>query len=368
MTGWTIDIDRKDIAHASVQALDLPPLEDGQIAVSIDSMGLTANNVTYAVFGQHAPDFGTGGGYWDFFSEPDEPGKLPMWGYATVTQSKCEGISQGDVYYGYLPMASDTILTIGANGKRGFTDVTPRRVELPSLYNKYQLVSQFRDYRPEDHDLWPIYRGLFFTAWFIIDQCEDENDFGSEQILITSASSKTAICSAYLHTQRPGAKARLIGVTSKGNVEYVRSLGLYDDVVTYDSIEDMDPSHTTTLIDIAGNIGVVSGIHSHFKEKLVSSIAVGFSHWDADRPEGDIYGIQPKQFFVPTRSKKRATEWGGARLAEAMATSWLSFMGIARSFTQIDRKSGGQEALAAYLDAVSGRTKPRGAVIIERGI
>jgi hypothetical protein len=40
---------------------------------------------------------------------------------------------------------------------------------------------------------WPVYRPLFLTGWLIADQFEDDGDYGAQQLLIASASSKTAI-------------------------------------------------------------------------------------------------------------------------------------------------------------------------------
>lgn len=366
MGGWIINIDRKDISRATLDDLVLPTLEPGQIAVSIDSTGMTANNVTYAMLGNYAEGFGENRGYFDYFSDPEEPGRLPMWGFATVTQSRAEGIEMGDRLYGYFPLASDTILTVDGGGKRGFTDVTPRRTYLPGLYNNYKLLSGLPDYRPQDHDLWPIYRGLFFTAWLMMDQAKDEQDFGAKQVLVTSASSKTAISFAYLYAKRNAPKARLIGFTSDRNKAFVASLGFYDAVVTYEEIEAMDGLVATALIDLAGDPSLVARVHRHFGDQLSASIAVGFAHWDAAKPFVAVDGIQPVQFFAPGRSMKRAKEWGGAKLAETIAAAWLDFMETAAELTLIDRRRGGQGALEAYLDAVAGRINPRGGIIIER--
>ena len=369
MSGWVVEIDRDDFTQASLSELELPPLQPGQIAVSIDSFGLTANNVTYAVFGKYAPDFGTGGGYFDFFGEPDEPGRLPVWGFATVTQSRVEGITVGDRYYGYLPMASDAVLTVGedAGGRKSFVDVTPRRAALPGLYNNYRLVSAFPDYRPQDHDLWLIFRGLFFTAWLIMDQAEEEADFASEQVLLTSASSKTAISYAYLHAQRAEPKARLMAVTSAGNSEFVGQLGLYDEGVTYDDLETIAPSIPTALIDVAGSRDVVKRVHAHFGESLKASIAVGFSHWNDKIDQSEFGEIKHEQFFAPSRSKKRVMEWGGAKFGQALGAAWVDFMDTAVDLTKIDKQQGGQAALEAYRDIVAGKANPRGGTIIERG-
>ena len=99
-TAWAIAIDRNDIARAALVADPAGPLAPGQVRVAIDSYAMTANNITYAVFGKPAGLFGNDQGYWDFFAEPGEPGRLPVWGFATVIESAADGVAVGDSFYG----------------------------------------------------------------------------------------------------------------------------------------------------------------------------------------------------------------------------------------------------------------------------
>ena len=46
-----------------------------------------------------------------------------------------------------------------------------------------------------------IYRPLFTTSFFIYDYLEVNSFFGADTVLISSASSKTSFCLAYLITQ-----------------------------------------------------------------------------------------------------------------------------------------------------------------------
>ncbi|HAC56754.1 MAG TPA: DUF2855 domain-containing protein, partial [Rhodobiaceae bacterium] len=71
-------------------------VEDGQVLAEIEKFALTANNITYAVAGDML-------NYWSFFPAEDGWGKIPVWGFARVVQSKCKGIPEGERIYGYLP-------------------------------------------------------------------------------------------------------------------------------------------------------------------------------------------------------------------------------------------------------------------------
>ena len=67
-------------------------LADGDVLLAVDSFGFTANNVTYAVFGEMMR-------YWDFFPAEQGWGRVPVWGFATVTRSKHPEISAGERVY-----------------------------------------------------------------------------------------------------------------------------------------------------------------------------------------------------------------------------------------------------------------------------
>ncbi len=367
-TSWAIDIDRDDITQAQLVADPDKPLAAGQIRVHIDSYAMTANNITYAVFGKPAGLFGPDKngrdqGYWDFFAEPGEPGRLPVWGFATVAESAADGVAAGDRFYGYYPMASDAVLTVGKAGPGGFTDVTPRRTTLPPIYNSYQRIEALADYRAADHDFWPVFRPLFLTGWLIADQFEDAGDYGVQQILIASASSKTAIGLGFTLKQRAD-RPETIGLTSAANVDALAAQGIYDRVISYDQIMTLNASTPAALVDMAGNGAVTRSVHSHFGGQLQASIVVGKSHWDAQADAEGLPGPDRQGFFAPGRSQKRIADWGGAVFGQKIAAAWLAFMDVAPRIASIDQRSGGDSALAAYREMLAGRADPKTGIVI----
>ena len=48
---WAIDIDRDDVTQAGLVSNPSAPLAPGQVRAHLDSYAMTANNITYAVFG-----------------------------------------------------------------------------------------------------------------------------------------------------------------------------------------------------------------------------------------------------------------------------------------------------------------------------
>ena len=362
MTGarWAIDIDRDDIGQAVMVEEAASPLPAGSIDVRLDSFAMTANNVTYAALGKPVGLFDNGRGYWDFFSPGGEgPGRLPVWGFATVTQSAAEGIAEGEQFYGYYPMASHVRLTPGRVNPGGFVDVAPHRAGMPAVYDHYARVSALGDFIEGDRDWWPVFRPLYLTGWLIADQFEDEADYGARQVIVASASSKTAIGFAHAMLQREE-RPRLVGLTSSRGRAFLAEAGLYDELILYDDISSIDPTIPAAFVDIAGDSDVTAALHDHLGDRLLLTLIVGKAHWDSV-PGKRFPAIG---FFAPARVEKRSEEWGPGGFRDRMAAAWTHFLHDARTLFRIEVSEGADAALAAYRDAVAGRADPRAGVLI----
>lgn len=362
--GWQIEIVRDDIATAAVADLPSRDLASGEVEFAIDLIALTANNVTYATLGPKTPFLGPDAGYWDFFGERTEPGHLPVWGFATVARSGVEGLSVGDRFYGYWPLASHAVLRPDKIRGTGFTEATPRRARLPGTYNQYTRIKALADHRDEDHDWWPVYRPLFLTGWLIADQFEDEDDYGAETVIVSGASSKTAIGFAQVMKSRPGCP-KLVALASPRSAQFTADTGLYDQVVDYDAIGAIEAGGTVAMVDFAGNPAATRAVHERFGDALAIDLIVGITHWDAERGAAPLPGPRPVGFFAPGRMEKRSADWGPADFRRQAETAWLGFMDTARRLTTIDKRVGGEAALAAYRDAVAGKVDPSAGVLIE---
>jgi Protein of unknown function (DUF2855) len=122
-------VKRDELRETRIAESEPPELEAGQALLRIDTFGLTANNVTYAVMGEEMS-------YWDFFPAEEGWGRVPMWGFAEVERSEAEGVEPGVHVYGYLPPSSHLVVTPTAAGERGFVDGSPHRASLPSAYHR----------------------------------------------------------------------------------------------------------------------------------------------------------------------------------------------------------------------------------------
>ncbi len=173
-------------------------LAAGQARLRIAPFALTSNNVTYGAFGEAMH-------YWDFFptGEPDS-GCIPVWGFATVTESLVEGVDVGERFYGYFPMADETVLAPVRVVGEGFVDGAAHRSALPEVYNRYLRCSSDPAYRAEDEALIALLRPLFITSFLIDDFLADNAFFGASTVLVSSASSKTAYGLGFCLARRRG--------------------------------------------------------------------------------------------------------------------------------------------------------------------
>src|SRR4051812_38709468 len=108
---------RKDrLTEVRLRTQDDPPLAPGQVRFALDTLALTANNITYAAFGDAMA-------YWRFFPSGEEGwGQLPAWGFGTVVQSLHPGVATGERVYGYWPLAGSAILSPDQLSPAGFRD------------------------------------------------------------------------------------------------------------------------------------------------------------------------------------------------------------------------------------------------------
>lgn len=345
---------RKDhLDKTRMEQRDFPSVGDGEVLLAVDRFAFTANNITYAVFGEAMH-------YWDFFPSGEEGwGIVPVWGFADVVASRCEGIERGERFYGYYPMASHLKVRPARVGRSGFTDASAHRRELPEVYNRYTRTSADPAYREALEAQQMLYRPLFMTSFLLDDFLAEEDFFGAQEVVLTSASSKTAFGLAFLlHEQRkPGIEIR--GLTSAPNVEFVTALGCYDTVHTYEAVGALPAEHSALLVDFAGNTQLRRTIHEHYGQSLVYSCSVGASHWDQAAGGGDLPGPKPTLFFAPSWVEKRMADWGPGGIEQRVGAAWQAFLEASQDWLEIREDSGDAAVERVYQRTLAGDMPPR---------
>ena len=345
-----LEISRASMHEATMQDSPAAELGANQVRLSVDRFGITANNITYGVFGVMMR-------YWEFFPAADgEHGRLPVWGFGTVVESRHPEIATGRRLYGYWPLGTELVVTAGRMDERSFVDVAERRHDLPTPYNRYIFTDHDPAYRAEREDMQILLWPLFYTSFMVEDFLDDNANFGAATTVISSASSKTAIGAAYLLKRRGASK--VIGLTSASNVEFTKSLGCYDEVLNYDEIESL-PTALTTYVDISGNRDVLQRVHHHFADKLTYSMIVGDTHWDAEaKLKLPTVGPKPEFLFAPVQMAKRIKDWGRDELENKVMASWHDFTDWSTTWLEAREARGPEAIAAAYHDVLNGRVGP----------
>ena len=338
-----------------------PPLQPGQARLDIDLVALTANNVTYGAFGESMH-------YWDFFPTGEAGwGQIPTWGFATVSASQAPGVEVGTRVYGYLPMARTLVVTPGKAGPGGFADAVPHRAALPAIYNRYATVLRDPLYRPEHEGLIAVLRPLFTTSFLIDDALAEAGHHGARQVVLSSASSKTAYATAWCLAQRGDVK--LVGLTSSRNLDFVRRLGVYHEVVAYDALASIG-HEPAVYVDFAGRPDLRRAVHEHFGDALVCSTAVGATDWQhlANTDRRPLPGAKPQFFFAPTQAEKRLAEWGREGFGVRLGGAWTGFtaavLGATPPWLTLREASGREGIEAAYREVLDGRLPADVAVVL----
>jgi len=288
-------VNRKNLAECRfVSAKDLANVElgTGELLVAVDRFALTANNVTYAVAGDML-------NYWSFFPAEEGWGRVPVWGFGDVVRSRHDAVPEGERLYGYYPMSSWLIIRPSLVTEATIVDGSAHRQPLPPIYNQYSRAAADPFYEHEAEEWQMLFWPLFMTG-FLLDDFLGEGDlFGAKAVLLTSASSKTAVALAAALSENRRAPGGVIGLTSKRNVGFVEGLGCYDRVVAYDDARSIDGKTPVAIVDMAGNGELLAALHRHFGVGVKLSCLVGLTHHDRLACPENLPGANPTFFFAP---------------------------------------------------------------------
>jgi hypothetical protein len=355
-----LEVKRDDLHVTRVVDSPSAPLEAGEARLAVRRFGFSANNVTYAVFGDLM-------GYWTFFpAAPDGEGwgRIPVWGFAEVVEANGSGLDDGELVYGYLPMSTELVVMPSQVGDHGFTDVSPQRSGLPAAYNGYTRCASDPVYDPGTEPLQMLLRPLFMTDFVLDDWLADNDFFGATDgaVVLSSASSKTAFGLAHLLSRRDE-RPEVVGLTSPGNVGFVEGLGVYDRVMAYDDIASLPADAPSVYVDMAGDAGVRKAVHEHLSG-LAASVQVGGTHWEQVGGGGSLPGPTPALFFAPDQIGKRRKDWGPGGLESRFADAWAAFLPVVQGWIDVVERQGPDAVATTYLEVLDGRADPSVAFVL----
>ena len=340
-------------------------LDDGEITVAIENFAFTANNVTYGVAGDTI-------GYWQFFkTAKDEDnlwGCIPVWGVGKVIESNSVEINIGERLFGYFPPANMLSLKPIKITDQSFSDGKDHRRDLPAVYNNYIRLSGDADYESEMDNIRSLLFPLHITSFCICDALEEKDYYGAEQILIVSASSKTAIGLAQ-GLEEASSSPSIIGLTSQKNLDFVKNLGCYDEVITYDEISSVNFQNKSVIVDMAGSREILGTLHGSLRDNMLKCLTVGMTHWDNDVTAEDALGQamlreRTEFFFAPAHIQKRVKDWGydgyNQKTNEFMKTRSLQ----SSHWMKIREVNGIENFISIYNQFVKGDINPNEGIIV----
>ena len=349
-------IRRSDLRDTSWTPTHLPDLAEGHARLKVDTFALTANNVTYATFGDAMK-------YWDFYPASDPAmGRVPVWGFATVTASKVEGVTPGQRVYGYLPISTEFDIQPIKISPAGFMDGAVHRKELAPIYNTYIDTATDTSYDADFEDQQMLFRPLFTTGWMIDDCLMESSKDVPETVVISSGSSKTAL--ALAHCLKLRGHVDTVALTSERNKAFVESTGLYGRVRTYSDADRLHARGLTAFVDFLGRPSLTADIHNALKDRLVRSLVIGVTDWEGNRAPIQLPDPQPEFFFVPTYAATRAKELGAETLNKRLMEALVSFYTASKTFITPVHASGETEISDAWTKTLDAEVSPSEGLVL----
>lgn len=337
MVGTHLLVRRERLRECRIVQEPRGSLAAGEVELVIEGFGFTGNNLGYGAMGEVLS-------YWRFFPTPHLGwGRIPVWGFARVTRSRFDGVTEGERFFGLYPMSSHVVLAPAVRDPVSFTDGSPHRHALSDVYSRYWFAPgdpRLDDSEPHQMLLMPV----FANAFLLDDFVDQHRCFGAEGVLLSSASSKTASSAAFLLRRRG---LSVTGLTSARNVPFVQRLGVYDRVIEYDALGTLDGTRPIVFLDFAGSGTAAVAVQRHFGAALKHRLAVGTTSSPGD------------PFFATAQLRAVYERWGADGFLGHFTDAWNAFLGPvrdpARSWIRIVHGRGPAEVEQRFRDVIEGR-------------
>ena len=347
--------DLQQCKSIETQLPDAIALPDDALLVKVVRFAFTANNITYAVLGNQLK-------YWQLFPAPKNFGNIPVWGFGEVIAAKHPNVAAGETLFGHFPMATHLVIEAADVTKRSLRDAAAHRQGVAPVYNAYARVSGDPAFAGRQGDYQALLRPLFMLSFLVDDFLAENEYFGARRVMLSSASSKTAFGLAHLLHGRDG--IRVIGLTSVSNVPFVKSLGCYDEAVTYDVVTSLPADSPVAYVDMSGNSGLRERLHRHFGDQMKYSGRIGLTHRSSPPDEPELPGAKPTWFFAPDQIRRRAKEWGPGGVDMRFGVAWSSFAPKLDQWVKVIESHGPAAVQRGYLDTLNGRVPPDQGLIL----
>ncbi|WP_343954052.1 DUF2855 family protein [Nonomuraea longicatena] len=343
--GWELLVRRDELTAATARPVSEPPLADGEVRLAVERFALSMNTVTYARLGESELPF------WEAFPAPPGYGRVPVWAFVRVTGSRAEGVPVGGRYFGFVPMASHHTVAAAATA-RGFADASAERAFLPPWYQTFQRVPE-----PDAFDARrALFRQIFPASFHLAGFLAAQAGAGVRSVLVTSASSLTAIAAATLLAERGGPP--LIGLTSPDRVGFVRDLGCYGTVLGYGDLPSAPVAAPAVLVDFTGEHRRVKEIYDRFPGRFAHTALVGYTHPDSVQEPPALTAPEPEIFFTPAVEEQAVAEEGEERYFARYHDAEQRFLESTTAWLTIRERQGPQAVAEVFSALLTGPQPP----------
>ena len=348
-------VNKYDLFETTFSEEKIPISKENEVILEIERYAFTSNNITYGVIGDTL-------GYWNFFPAEEPYGIIPVWGFANVTSSNNEYILEGDRFYGYFPMSRYLKVIPKKVNDFGFIDDSNHRRKLPPVYNHYSKIIKYADESLEYH---PLIKPLFLTSFLNYFFFQDEKFFDCDQIILTSASSKTALSLAFLLSKyKLKDNKKIIAITSEKNMQFVSEIKFYDIVLSYDNAEENLKRSKSVIVDFAGNSDYLKKLSDHLGDGLKHVSLIGLADWSSKTN----FKIIPnsKFFFAPNHAEKRYREMGVKRTTLLADELLKEFIMKVKNYIKLEYCNDPKDIHELYLKSLKGKIDPSKGYMVKK--
>ncbi|HEY4069642.1 MAG TPA: DUF2855 family protein [Burkholderiaceae bacterium] len=342
-----------DFSACEIREETVPVLQPGELLVEIEHLALTANTLTYAAMGDEL-------GYWALFpASAPGLGRIPAWGHGRVLHSAVDGVGTDVRLFGLWPMASHAILR-GRSSRLGLRETSPHRQRLNPVYNQYALSPPAQG---EAAELRALFHPLFVTS-FVLSRYLDEHDyFGASELAIVSASSKTALGTAFL----VNGTRRLVGLTSNRNAPWLTQTRLYDTVLPYGNRHGLRDVERCLIVDFSGDRALVEAVSADLGHRCAGRIHVGATHGGSVGQGATPNDVGDQLFSGPQQIERYAAEWGPMEFDHRLQRALAAFTAALRPSFTLRHGDGADGMALAYRELQQGRV-PGSTLLIARPV
>ncbi len=212
-------------------------------------------------------------------------------------------------------------------------------------------------------DYLPIIQPLFTTSFLIYHFLKEQSFFEAEQVVVTSASSKTGLALAFMLNQHKAVDGKkVVGLTSPSNVEFVKSVGYYDEVIEYDAYKSDMSQNGTVIVDFAGKTQLLEDMGTHLADHLKHIALIGITDWKSTK---GFRGV-PKSafFFAPTHLQNKYKEWGSQKANTLINQALGGFILDTQKLLEIAYVDQLDQLRSLYLEMLDGKVDPKMGYIV----